>query len=470
MNHFISKYLLLVWAITAIYGCSPPASKRPRIEIPVVSQKPRKKRKARQISSPSASASAQKLYVVGQRAYYQGEYEEALNNFRRAYKSDPDFIEPQLGLGKVLLDMGQYDKASEIFVGVIVNNDNYFEAYLGLGQTFLYKREYGQALKSLDNALALIPHHPKAEQLKAVAKEKLVEKHLSIGEKKKSLGDLSGGKSEFEKVLKLDPQNVKAHLQLAYILNRRKKYRAAEEHLTKTLSEESANTDALNLLAKILYTSKRLEDSRKTYLRLLELDPTNREARTQLQAVQKAIFTDPGIPLKFYQLSSAGKIRRGDLAAILSMGLKKSTWEESLENIVNVTDTSKHWAKKHIQKTVNTGLMRASSGRDFKPNDPVTRGDLASIIFRIAARIDSSAKSKIKEKFSPYQDIPHTHNLYKPTLYLFINRIMEGEEKHYFGASSQVPGIEALEIVDRLDGYLAKIKNRLLLEAAKEQE
>ena len=453
-NQFILIFSLLL--IVVFSGCTTLAPKRSRIEIPAPSVRSSKKHKTWK-SSPTVSGSALELYVKGQRAYYQGEYEAALNNFRAAGESDPDFMEPRVGLGKVLLDIGQFEKAVQIFADVIQKDTGYFDAYVGLGRAFLNEKEYDQSVKALENSLTLIPHHPGAEEVLEIAREKSADRHLMLGEKKKSLGDMNGGETEFKKVLKLDPQNIEAHLQLAHILIARKQYPLAEDHLKKVLSEDFKNTDALGLLAKVFYRTKRLEKALKACQRLLEIDPSNQEAHTNLQTVQKAFSSDPDIPLAYYELSSSHRITRGDLAAILNMGLKNVDPLPQLENQVKINDISKHWARKYIMATVNNGLME-SVNRTFSPNDLITRGDLAAIIYRIAVRFDSTAKDEIKRIYTPYRDISPDHHLYKPTFYLLKTRIMEGEEKHYFGFASKVPGIEALEVIDRLEDYLSKLK------------
>jgi hypothetical protein len=145
------------------------------------------------------------------------------------------------------------------------------------------------------------------------------------------------------------------------------------------------------------------------------------------------------------------------LAAILSLGLKNLT-PKSRADATGIRDIAKHWAQKHIVKAIQMDLMHIKSGNTFAPDDPVTRGELASTVYRITTRFGSTTEDQIETKYTPYQDISPDHHLYQTVLYLYKTRIMVGEEKHYFGVDSQVPGIEALEVVDRLEEHLAKIK------------
>ena len=47
------------------------------------------------------------------------------------------------------------------------------------------------------------------------------------------------------------------------------------------------------------------------------------------------------------------------------------------------TDWSDHWAAVSIQKVMSVGLMGVSEGGAFRPDDPVTRGQLAAILDRL---------------------------------------------------------------------------------------
>jgi tetratricopeptide (TPR) repeat protein len=362
-----------------------------------------------------------------------------------------------VGLGKIFLDIGQYEKAIQTFAAVIQEDNSYFAAYVGLGEALLHEKDYDQSVEALNGALTLIPHHPKADEILDIAREKAVEKHLELGKKKYSLGNFDGGKEEFEKVLKLHPQNTIARLQMADILEREENLQAAEEHLNKLLAEDNTNTDALRLLGKILSRTKRLEEAQTAFQRLLEINPLDQEGRTSLQAVQKALFSDPNIPSAFFELSSSMRTTRGELAAILSLGLK-SIEPKSADNDLSIRDIDKHWARKHIVRAVQMDFTHVKSGSSFAPNDPVTRGELASIVYRIITRYGSIEKDQTTTRYTPYQDITPDHHLYPAVLYLYQTRIMVGEEKHYFGVKSQVPGIEALEVVDRLEEHLPKIK------------
>lgn len=452
-------YRFLFWGIIVFSGCVAPTTKPGlEIEIPVPQKRTRKKQIPYQQKKPSPriSVSAQELYVKGQRAYYQGEYEKALGMFRSAEESDPHFLEPRMARGKVLLEIGRYNKAARIFDGIIRRDSDYFAAYVGQGRALLNEKKYDKALSALKNASNLIPHHPEVEELLNDARKKSIGKHLSSGKRKKNLGDLRKAEIEFQTILKLDPQETRAHLQIAYILVGREEYRSAEEHLNAALAKEPTNANAWSLIAKVYSRTKRLGKARMAYRRLLEIDPGAQESRVHLQTVQKALVSASDVPAAFFELSSSLSTTRGELAAILSVGLEIPAQQQQREE--TIVDIGRHWAREYIQKVINAGLMDISSNNMFAPNTPLTREDLALIVYRILNKFNLVDKEEIKRLTNPYEDLYSDNDLFHTALYLYKTRIMTGEEKRRFGIGSEVPGIEALEVVDRLDNYLSRLR------------
>jgi hypothetical protein len=112
-KRFLSKYMLILGGVALFSGCSGIARQRPKIEIPVPVKRPHEKQKTQQ-PSPSVSGSTQQLFIRGQRAYYRGEYEEALKNFHAAAESDSNFLEPRVGIPTFWNHVWDWEKFSWI--------------------------------------------------------------------------------------------------------------------------------------------------------------------------------------------------------------------------------------------------------------------------------------------------------------------------------------------------------------------
>lgn len=72
--------------------------------------------------------------------------------------------------------------------------------------------------------------------------------------------------------------------------------------------------------------------------------------------------------------------------------LAEGRWEQfkkAVERELNVVTKAKkdditgHWAESSIRKVMNVGIMKGYSNTEFRPNEPVTRGQLAVILDRL---------------------------------------------------------------------------------------
>ncbi len=70
-------------------------------------------------------------------------------------------------------------------------------------------------------------------------------------------------------------------------------------------------------------------------------------------------------------------ITRAEMASMLALALnlKLDTASKS-----KYSDVDKHWGKQYINAVVKQGLMSASNGKTFKPNDKVTVADASTVI------------------------------------------------------------------------------------------
>lgn len=55
--------------------------------------------------------------------------------------------------------------------------------------------------------------------------------------------------------------------------------------------------------------------------------------------------------------------------------------DESMSN-TKFEDIKNHWAKESIQKVIDSGLMKGYEDGNFKPDEPITRAELATILVR----------------------------------------------------------------------------------------
>src|SRR5215470_6476265 len=98
-----------------------------------------------------------------------GHINEAVELFKTAIKTAPDFAVPYNNLGASYNALGRYDEAIVLFKRAIQLDDKYPEAYYNLGDSFLRLGQYPNAVKAYEQSLHLKPDFSEAQNSLGVA-------------------------------------------------------------------------------------------------------------------------------------------------------------------------------------------------------------------------------------------------------------------------------------------------------------
>ena len=88
-------------------------------------------------------------------------------------------------------------------------------------------------------------------------------------------GDVKAKNEQLQKILRKDPYNAEANIDLAYTATIKKQYPQARQYYQKVLSKEPKNPDALFGMGQVSYYMENDADSKKYFESLLEVDPKN---------------------------------------------------------------------------------------------------------------------------------------------------------------------------------------------------
>ena len=102
-----------------------------------------------------------------------GIYEDAIDEYRKALRLEPEFVDIINKLGVSLRESGQLDEAEDCFKNAIDIRPGYPIAWLNLGLTLYSKTEYEQARKALMEVTDLVPEHRSATTYIRLIDEKL---------------------------------------------------------------------------------------------------------------------------------------------------------------------------------------------------------------------------------------------------------------------------------------------------------
>jgi len=144
-------------------------------------------------------------------------------------------------------------------------------------------------------------------------------------------------------------------------------------------------------------------------------------------------------------------ISRGEFASLL----ERSLYLKTPNRFVSFTDTQNHWAKESIAILANLGIVPIDGTRMFRPDDAITRGEMAQIMNNlIQVRADT---------YYPFLDVPPSHFLATPIANAVQAGIMGGMDSLYFRPEEKATRAQALAVILRFlktDPELEGILNR----------
>jgi tetratricopeptide (TPR) repeat protein len=258
---------------------------------------------------------------------------EVLAEFREAVRLRPDFAEAHNNIGLVLAQNNDDGPAIAAFREALHLRPDFADAHTNLGAA-LTQTDNEQAVKELQNAVALAPTSVKAQFNLAVAYAaspnggaKEVEQlrkvialdpnfaraHLSLGKALLRDGKVPEAVTELQEATRLDPQGGDAHYQLGLALMRagRKDEAAAEVQKGHDLASEDERTENVNLdiaEGRAALDRGEMDQAATKFQHALKLQPDSADAQHYLAVVlqkrgdsagamaayQKALDLNPG--------------------------------------------------------------------------------------------------------------------------------------------------------------------------------
>jgi tetratricopeptide (TPR) repeat protein len=239
------------------------------------------------------------------------DFEQAVGFYNDILEREPDSIAALIGKGTALTSLDREDETIECMNEVLKADPSNKAALLWMAKVFDSRENWDEALKWYDrylgiyhgdekqwikhgdvlanlgrgdiaiesyrNALKINPNNQEAarrlEKLKVSVKD-IMTQALS----RSALGDHVGALELFDRVLRIDPGNVKALLGKGVAYRRLNKINGAIECLNRVLEMEPENQAALLNKGALLEGQERWEEALYCYNKLLEISPKDEEA------------------------------------------------------------------------------------------------------------------------------------------------------------------------------------------------
>lgn len=144
----------------------------------------------------AAPTSPQNYNNLGDLYTRQGNYEKAVEQFKKAIALKPNYGDAYHNMANAYHQMNQDDLALEGYLKAISFNPNLWQSYQNIAATYFVQKKYDLARDNLEKAISINPKNPDLYAVAGIV-------YLQLGNKTKA-------KDEFQNALQLDPDNQKA--------------------------------------------------------------------------------------------------------------------------------------------------------------------------------------------------------------------------------------------------------------------
>ena len=229
--------------------------------------------------------SAECYNSIGDILIKKGKFEEALENYYRAYKLKPDVDDYAFDYGVTLAYLGRYDEAREILLDLLREKPSYVAIYPILGRVDVETGNYDNSIDLLRRAILNDNSDIVSRFYLAVALKKL-------GRDKRADEEFQRVIEQFKSSLVVAPNNPEGYYFIGIAYKYLGDYEDAALNLKRAIELDTPEIDyhrysdgltyhdfdVFMAYAEVLHRLKRDEEALESIDRALELFPDNKEA------------------------------------------------------------------------------------------------------------------------------------------------------------------------------------------------
>ena len=257
------------------------------------------------------------IYGLGGIALRSGDFDTAIELFKRAIPELPGNPDPSLDLAEAYSKLGRIDEAIAVLSASAKVNSKSATTFLQLGQAYLTNRKFEEAKSAFETVLTISPCLPRAQLGLGTALLRLgnraeAEKLLRAQQSQRT------AKNRLPEVVFLDEKNdiSKRFELISRVYLEHGNHEKAEEILRRSLVLDPTNTSAGELLLKLYQSLKLQSDSIEASKQLCEMAPgnpayhythgrllqQNAESALAAEAFQRVVELAPEDPLGYEAL------------------------------------------------------------------------------------------------------------------------------------------------------------------------
>lgn len=187
-------------------------------------------------------------YQRGDEAYYNGDYEEAIQYYKKDIAANPQHLEAYTSMAAAYRNLGYYGKAANILSAIkskCVSKDEKVGYYSLLGNIM---ERAGDTVSAISNYSQALKIDPKSSDLYANrANLYFLQKNYSQAE------------ADYKKMAETSKNSIDSQILLAFYYNNRKQWNEASKYLTKIDTADSSNYAAFAIRGETYYHLKQYD-------------------------------------------------------------------------------------------------------------------------------------------------------------------------------------------------------------------
>lgn len=220
------------------------------------------------------------LHYKGLNAAMSGQPDEGEALIREGLKGEAREDPVQnVDLGVLLAQTGRLEEAIDHFRNAVESAPNFELAHSNLGGALVLQKKYGEAIHHLERAIELDGN--------------LLDAHSNLGIAYLQVNDTRRSVDVLYKALALDPLSIRAHIQLSAALYRAERHDAAEHHARKALELEPGAAEAWLHLGNALGSAGKLDEAAEALLKVAAAPSVGLYALSRLVHMRKTVEGAP---------------------------------------------------------------------------------------------------------------------------------------------------------------------------------
>jgi len=232
------------------------------------------------------------LVSKGKASFKRGDFKTAQIIFKNILESDPNNTESYYHLGSIFHNSGQIGKAIRAFRKVVELDPGHTNAAISLSILYNDIGKYEEAKLIFESANEKVKKGGHSHQVEdPFINKKFAFKHFELAELYFSYNRYDEALFEYNKSIGLNPDDIEVRIKVAKVYSKKGFVSKAFDQLRTLKNEFPANIKVRVALGILYYANGNIIEAQNEWNRVLEKDPTNKEAQMYIKLSNAATET-----------------------------------------------------------------------------------------------------------------------------------------------------------------------------------